>query len=124
MTTTVSTEVLREWLSMARADGAEPWPFTEDEDANITGYGHQDPTSFAAAVNAWDTECNGEPATDLDRWTAADVTHRWAVLDTDPNSHPRDPEPRLWVKWPPAAPEPVTGATPGAVAITTIWGQR
>lgn len=104
----------------------EHWfPFVEDEHANVTGYGHQDPTAFAASLNEYDALCGGEPADPEDLWSADDITHKWVLLDEDGE--------RCWTSWPPPDPraldidlvrEPVTKDTRGAFPVTTLWGAR
>jgi hypothetical protein len=95
-------------------DETTSFPFIEDENANITGYGHQDPDAFAAEVNRYDEVCNdGAPFSEDEQWSGAHVGHRWAVLDQDGE--------RLWTEH---EGQPVTASTPGAFPITTLWGQR
>ena len=89
-------------------DADNTFPFYEDENADITGYGHQDPDEFAAEVNRYDTLCNGEPHPLDEQWSGEHVAHRWAVIDD------ADDE-MLHV---------VPQGTPGAFPITTLWGQR
>lgn len=81
--------------------------FVEDENANITGLGHQDLTAFAADVNRYDEAMTGDAVPEDEQWTAGHIAHRWAVLGDDGE--------RLF---------PATEQTPGAIAITTLWGQR
>lgn len=95
-------------------DNGVTYPFVEDENANITGLGHQDAQSFAEQVNHYDEACMGDPFHDEDLWTADHVSHRWAVLATDGE--------RLLARLDNG--EQVSSATPGALAITTLWGQR
>lgn len=83
------------------------YPFVEDENANVTGYGHQDKAAFAEALNAYDIACNGEPFSEDDLHTAGDVAHLWVIDDADHE--------RLTV---------VQAETPGAEPVTTVWGQR
>lgn len=87
--------------------GNTTFPFVEDENANITGYGHQDKAAFAAAVNAYDADCNGGPIPEDDQWTADSIAHVWALPDADGE--------RL---------HPVAEGTPGAIAVTALWGAR
>ena len=86
--------------------GYGPVPFFEDENNNLTGLGHQDKKAFAAAVNRYD-EWVGE--VDLPLTRAVDVEHRWVRLDEDPLSE------MLLV---------ADEGDPGAIPVTTIWGQR
>ena len=100
-------EALRDlWTSYWDTD--HTFPFYEDENADITGYGHQDKDEFAAAVNEYDRLCNeGCAFPDDEQWDADDIGHGWAVVDFER--------------------EVLTlcdAATPGAVPITTLWGQR
>lgn len=92
-------------LTMDMAEGVEPFPFVEDENASISGYGHQDKAKFAAEVNRYDDYCNGGPFLDDARWTADDIGHKWASFDGEHFA-------------------PVNPGTPGAVPLTTLWGQR
>lgn len=101
------------WAMDMGKDGR--YPFTEDENANITGLGHQDKAEFAAAINRYDTTMNGEPFPDDEQWTAGDIAHKWAVLGEVQG------EPCMF---PSIDGVKVTSDTPGAVAITTLWGQR
>lgn len=96
-------------LTMQWGDG-HTFPFVEDENANITGYGHRDRDWFAAQVNRYDAVCNGGPFPESEQWTADYIDHKWAVPDHDPNGE--------WIL------RPCALGTPGAVPITTLWGQR
>lgn len=94
-------------LTMQMSEGGETYPFVEDENASITGYGHQDKAEFAAAINRYDTECNGEPMGYGDYWTADDIGWGWVTLNDDGETcHACAP------------------GTPGAFPVTTLWGQR
>lgn len=86
--------------------GAEggAFPFCEDEDANLTGYGHQDRATFAAEVMRFDIEVGGFDAAELPDWTD-DIAHRWVTIDGE----------MLTI-----CPE----GTPGAISVTTLWGAR
>lgn len=105
-------------------DLGKTWPFFEDENCNITGYGHQDKATFAAAVNEYDREVGGVAADDavLDH---RDVSHGYCVIDAASGS-----DPEYWTftwgypKPGQSRPEPYTADHPGAVPITTIWGVR
>lgn len=109
-------DAVPDWLTTYRAEGVAPWPFCEDGDANIHGYGHQDRAEFAAEVTRWDIE-QGAIDSEEDGHSAGEVAHRWAVLDPDGE--------RFWVvTGPEDARVPVTPETPGAFPITCIWGQR
>lgn len=106
---TPNTGEAEDWqglLSM-RWTGDTTYPFVEDENANITGYGHQDKGAFAAAVNAYDEDCNGGPIPEEDQWTADSIAHQWVRPDDDGE--------RL---------RPVAEGTPDAIPVTTLWGQR
>lgn len=115
-------EELRDLFSFT--DLGKTWPFFEDEDCNITGYGHQDKATFAAAVNEYDREVGGVDPSDavLDH---RDVSYGYAVLKT-----PSEVEEDYWTfTWGypvqgQSRPEPYTADHPGAVPITTIWGVR
>ena len=95
-------------LTMQGAVGGEIFPFVEDENCNVTGYGHQDKNAFAEALNRYDEEATGETLAENDRWTADDITHTWAVED------PTDDERLI----------PTHPTTPGAMPLTTLWGAR
>ena len=96
----------QEALSMRWTD--DTWyPFVEDEDANITGYGHQDKAAFAAAVNAYDADCNGGPIPDADQWTPDQFEHKWVTPDESGERLKAVPE-----------------GTPGAIPVTTLWMHR
>lgn len=101
-----------DWTMQMEQDG-EVFPFVEDENANITGLGHQDREQFAAAVNRYDAYCMGEPANEDDLWTPDHIGHTWAVYAPDGES--------LYVQ---QDGKRVTSETPGAIAVTTLWGQR
>lgn len=91
-----------------RWDATHWFPFVEDENANITGPGHQDKAAFAASVNQYDTVTNGEAMPQREQWTADDVSHTWVI---------RDPENS----------ERLLGADaeqPGALPVTCLWGKR
>lgn len=102
------------------------WPFFEDEDGNITGYGHQDRATFAHAVNLYNQQVGGLSPDDttLDH---RDVTHRWATLGTGSECEP-DAEAFTFTWGRPVAgqarPEPFTADEPGAFPITCVWGVR
>ena len=89
-------------------DAETTFPFTEDENANITGFGHQDPHHFAAAVNRYDEIANGEPYPEDEQWTADHIYHRWLTLDPDNDER--------FI--------PCEATTAGALPVTTLWGQR
>lgn len=94
--------------TMQLSEGGEVYPFVESDNADITGLGHQDKAEFAAAVNRYDAECNGDDWVDeADPWTADYVGHAWVLVD-------RAAETLYWVD----------EGTPGATAVTTLWGQR
>lgn len=93
---------------------AGTYPFVEDENCNITGLGHQDPAEFAAAINRYDICVGGMEHDEVAEWDwTSSIAHRYAVL-ADDGEH-------LLTK---IDDEPVTADTPGAIAITTLWGQR
>lgn len=83
-------------------------PFVEDENANITGYGHQDKALFAEQVRIWEEYCNGGPLTEGEEWTAEDIGWQWAYVDE------KDDEMM----------HPCAAEHEGAFPVTTIWGQR
>lgn len=94
-------------LTMDYAEGVERFPFTEDENGNITGYGHQDKATFAAEVNRYDEAANGYPLDEDDQWTADHVYHDWVLLNEDDETL-----------------RAVTSTTAGAIPVTTLWGLR
>ncbi|WGL50659.1 hypothetical protein P5P86_11860 [Nocardioides sp. BP30] len=81
----------------------QSFPFVEDENGNITGDGHQDRAAFAAAVNRYE---EAHP-TGADPVEADDVAHQWVTVDEGGELLTACEE-----------------STPGAVAVTTLWGQR
>ncbi|UVY83814.1 hypothetical protein NLU66_16630 [Brachybacterium sp. NBEC-018] len=86
------------------------WPFTEGENCDITGPGHQPRAAFAAMVNAYDRHATGDDPLDVDEWVEADIAHGWAVLtETDSGD----------VQFVPAL-----STDEGAVPITKLWGAR
>lgn len=107
MTPAPDKAVLESLLSMQVTENGRIYPFIESESANITGYGHQDPAEFAAAVNDYDTECNGEPMREDDQWEPGDIGHDWVVIAEDQESF-----------------RVATADEPGAVPVTVLWGQR
>jgi len=98
---------LGEWDTQLEV-GGEVFPFCEDEDANITGVGHQDRAAFADAINRYDGECGITYDGSEDLWTAEDIDHDWVAFDagSDELMHR------------------CTTDTPGAFRVTTLWGQR
>lgn len=94
-----------------RYDEDHWFPFVEDENCNITGYGHQDEGEFAAAVNRYDEYATGEAFPQDEQWTADDINHQWATPTFDKQGE--------WLLHPYAA-----GNAPGAIPITTLWGAR
>lgn len=103
-------EALADLLSVRLSVDGETYPFTEDENCNITGLGHQDEAAFAAAVNRFEAECYAEPPSESGQWTADHINHDWVVLEEDQGG-----EVRL---------RQVPAGTTGAVAVTTLWRQR
>ena len=98
---------LREAFS-TQYDDEHLFPFVEDENCNITGYGHQDKAEFAAAINRYDEVCNGEPYPEDEQFDASFIGHAWVTID------PSDDE-RLHV---------CTAGAEGAIPVTTMWGVR
>lgn len=91
------------------------YPFVEDENANVTGHGHQDKAAFAEAINTYDRAMNPGGFADDERWFASDISHQWAVRNTEETctvyvDSDRD--------------RPITPETPGAFPITTLWNYR
>ena len=85
------------------------FPFVEHDNGDVTGYGHQDPATFAEAVNLYD-RCLVEGGFSSG-WQPDDVEHAWAIGDEFADSAD---EALLLV------PEDV----PGAVPVTVLWGRR
>jgi len=84
----------------------EPYPFYEDEDGYITGYGHQDVEAFASEIVRYDQETGQEFGTSAEEYLPH-IDHRWAVLDSTEEYF-----------------LPVSKDTEGAFPITTLWGYR
>lgn len=103
---TTETGELRESFSMWFNDDHK-FPFVEDENANITGYGHQDKAAFAAEVNRYDEVCNGEPYPEDEQWDEDCVGHYWVVIAPDGETLQR-----------------TTPDDPDAIPVTGLWGQR
>lgn len=96
---------------------AEHWfPFVENEDADITGPGHQDEAAFAAAVNAYDifTDPTIVASAAWRPWHAGDISHTWVVVEGWDSAQPEN-EWRMH-----AVPE----GTEGALPVTTLWNRR
>lgn len=107
-TTEIEDQNRRLQFSLTTVMDGRMFPFIEDENANLTGYGHQNKTAFAFAVRDYDEACNGGPIpADYDLWDADSIGHRWAVLNEDGESFVA-----------------VSEGTPGAAPITTLWGAR
>lgn len=81
------------------------FPFTESEDANITGPGHQDPELFVRNVQLYDRLISMDD--DVEKMPIESVSHRWVLLDIEKE--------RL---------KQVPGGTLGAIPVTTIWNAR
>ena len=94
---------------ITRWDDSLTFPFVEDQNANITGYGHTNKAEFAAAVDRYDEVCNGEPSAESDQWTADAIGHKWALLLPDDEYFTT---------------RGIDESTPGAFPITTLWNQR
>lgn len=92
-------------------DGGFRWPFIEDENANVHGYGHQDKAKFAEAVAAYERHCGYDGS---ESWGADAITHRWAVMDPDGE--------RFTVAS--KSGTPYGPKTPDSFPITCLWGQR
>lgn len=88
-------------------DGDHVFPFVEDENANATGYGHQDRAEFAAAINRYDELTTGETVDDDDLWNEDYVGHYWVVIAPDGETLQR-----------------TTEDDPDAIPVTGLWGQR
>lgn len=97
---------LREQFSM-QYDADNWFPFVEDENCNITGYGHQDKAEFAAAINRYDEVCSGESYPEDEQWDEGSIGHGWVTVDADGE--------RL---------HPCPKDTEGAIPVTSMWGQR
>lgn len=91
---------------MMQWDDDTRFPFVEDENCNITGYGHQDKATFAAEVNRYDDAC-GNNVPEASRVAESDISHQWAILSDDGEHLHVVPE-----------------STAGAHPVTTLWGWR
>lgn len=87
------------------------FPFGEDEDARITGVGHQDKDIFALSVNKYDELASGCTFDEEDKWTADDVTHGWGLIK--PTSYGED----VFVHM-------VNKEEKGAIPLTMMWNVR
>lgn len=98
------TQLMTLWM-----DHTHWFPFVTDENASVTGPGHQDPEVFAAGVNAFDHYCDGGDDPIGPSVTAADVKHVWVRIEGDFNDQvvfmPCDPDDHH------------------AMPATTIWGR-
>lgn len=92
-------------------DDTHTFPFWEDEDTRITGYGHPDKAEAAAQVAAYWRYVSGDPEIVVP--DATDVHYRWAVRlpDNEDGEHV--------LRW---ADEngPFTEATAGAFPIWSV----
>lgn len=104
--TMTTTSELAVSLTMDMCAGNAPYPFTEDENANITGYGHQDPATFAAEINRFEVEVCEEDPDDLTDWTDR-VFQTYVYLDDDGE--------RL---------HQCASTDLGAFPVTVLWGAR
>lgn len=95
----------REWV-VTYSEGSQPFPFVEDENANITGLCHQDPETFNAEIRRYDREVAGMGEEELVDWSTR-IIHGWARVLPDGE--------RL---------ELVGHLTVGAFPVTMLWGQR
>lgn len=91
------------WLS-TNWDDHLWFPFVEDENGNITGFGHQDKDAFASAVTAFDRAA--DPVA-VSRTYVFDVQHQWVTWNADTELFTR-----------------CTETTPDALPVTTVWGTR
>jgi hypothetical protein len=102
-------------------DGDKTWPFFEDEDANIIGYGHQDRAAFVAAVLDYDRTMSGEG----ELHSEGDVTYGYVVVNA-----PSECEPEYWTfsRGRPVPgqshPEPYKASDPDVVPVTMLWWVR
>lgn len=90
-----------------KLDSIHTFPFIEDEQANITGYGHQDKTVFVQKVNEYDEICADEIIPDIDKFSADQIRHKWVTIDAN---NERFTE--------------CNADTPGSIPVTTLWGWR
>lgn len=100
-----------------RYDEHKTFPFFEDEDARIFGYGHPDKTEAARWVADYYQYIAGEDV----EVSASDVTHQWAVRVEDD----QDAEMRFIygrpAPWPsPTKSVPIGPDEPGAFPIWTV----
>jgi hypothetical protein len=108
VSTVLDTRSMVIWDLAMVGDNGTTFPFMEDENCNVTGYGHQACADFATMLNLWDTEQNGKPYPEDDQWSAGDIVHRWVIVN------PGDPDSLI----------AVVEGTPDAWPVTTLWGQR
>lgn len=92
---------------MVWAEGVEPFMFVEDENAQITGWGHQDKDAFAAELNRYEQVAGGWEYNADEAWTADDIDHKWVVANDDGETV-----------------RVCSSDTPGAFPVTTVWGSR
>lgn len=95
------------WKTTA-TPGGESFPFCEAENGDITGLGHQDRAAFADAIYRFELECGQDELPEDDRFGPDDITHAWVTIDVDDDE----------------ILHPVDEGTPGAFAVTGLWGQR
>ena len=86
----------------------ETFPFVEDENGNITGIGHQDLTAFADAVYSFELACGQDELPEDERFGPDHIVHAWVTLDEDDDETLHQ----------------VEKGTPGAFAVTGLWGHR
>jgi len=104
---------MTDWKKELRMPMTVEFPFVEDENCNITGYGHQDKRQFARYLTAYDFLVGGIDPDYVGHWTEHDVKHQWVVPD------PEDDERLVRV---PFGVDSVD--VPDAIPVTTVWNQR
>ena len=83
------------------------FPFTEGEDAEICGPGHQDLDAFAAAVRSYDALAQGIPVSETEPYDEGHIRHTMVELVVDRFGE-----------------QMVRQAEAGTIPMTVIWGVR
>lgn len=105
---------MTDWKKELQMPMTVTFPFVEDENCNITGYGHQDKAQFAGYLTAYDVLVGGLSPDRDGVWTADDGRHKLVMPDPD------SPDERLI-----QAPFGVDSVdVPDAFPVTTVWNQR
>ncbi|WP_425577111.1 DNA translocase FtsK [Nesterenkonia rhizosphaerae] len=100
-----------DWQNVVIEDGVAPFPFVEDENAYISGYGHQDKAKFSAEIERYDREIGGDAPEDPNLWVD-DIEHVWCKPYVGPES---DGDPMI---------TRCDKDEPDAHPFTILWGAR